>query len=185
MDSSLRSSLPHLTRWFTTVLGQNEVKEVLAGLNLKESVPKGAVAAAVAPKTNSSSGKGLSVYPLEGNWHQNSQTSFVCFLPFDAFPQPSSWHRNSHICFVCLDLSFVTCNHQPLLAFTVPLSKSLPCFGLDSLCTSLPFTSSCALLVCDFHHLLQFQRQALLLVQKPWKRLLQKVWLLFRYSKKF
>jgi len=58
MDSSLRSSLPHLTRWFTTVLGQNEVKEVLAGLNLKESVPKGAVAAAataVAPKTNSSS----------------------------------------------------------------------------------------------------------------------------------
>jgi len=60
MDSSLRSSLPHLTRWFTTVLGQKEVKEVLAGLNLKESVPKlGAVTApaattAVAPKTKSS-----------------------------------------------------------------------------------------------------------------------------------
>merc|ERR1719507_1940866 len=55
MDSSLRSSLPHLTRWFTTVLGQNEVKEVLAGLNLKESVPKGAVAAATAVAPNSSS----------------------------------------------------------------------------------------------------------------------------------
>merc|ERR1719278_1794972 len=57
MDASLRSSLPHLTRWFTTVLGQNEVKEVLAQLNLKESVPKGAVTAttAVATKTNSSS----------------------------------------------------------------------------------------------------------------------------------
>merc|ERR1719476_174454 len=40
MDSALRSSLPHLTRWFNTVLGQKEVKEVMEGLDLKQSLPK-------------------------------------------------------------------------------------------------------------------------------------------------
>ena len=179
MDSSLRSSLPHLTRWFTTVLGQKEVKEVLAGLNLKESVPKaGAVTAATtveAPKPKSSPGKGLFVSPLkEGNWHQNSQTSFVCSKPFlVAFPQPSSWHQNSQVCFVCLELLFFTpCSHQPLLAFTVSFSS---CFSLDDPCTSLPLARSRALLVYEVHCFPKLQRQALLPVEKPWKRLLLKV----------
>ena len=186
MDSSLRSSLPHLTRWFTTVLGQNEVKEVLAGLNLKESVPKGAATAttAVATKTNSSSGKGLFVSPLEGNWPQYSQTSFVCFEPFDAFPQPSSWHQNNQICFVCLELLFGTCSHQLGVALYVTFSICFPCFDFkDSFCTSLPFASSRSLLNSDVRNCpLQLQRQALLPVRKPWKRLLQTVWLLYRFG---
>ena len=175
MDASLRSSHPHLARWFTTVLGQKEVKEVLAGLNLEESVPKAATTAptAVAFKTK---GKGLIVSTLKGNWPQNSQTSFVCFEFLDTFPQSSSWHQNSQICFVCLE--FVICSYQPLPAFT----NHVPCFCLDSSLHMLSFVGSCALLVCDLlFNLLQFQRQALLPVPKPWKKLSQKAWLLYRY----
>ena len=145
MDSSLRSSLPHLTRWFTTVLGQNEVKEVMAGLNLKESVPKGAPAA---PKNTSPPGKGRYMSTPQGNWHQNSQTSFahpkalhVCkFLP--SFPFLSTWHQNSRICFVCSELKYVDpCPHHPMHAFASFSYSPSPC--LDDPRLSLPVLSSC------------------------------------------
>merc|ERR1719174_2126918 len=38
MDASLRSSLPHLTRWFTTVLGQNELLQQLQQLHPRPTV---------------------------------------------------------------------------------------------------------------------------------------------------
>ena len=180
MDSSLRSSLPHLTRWFTTVFGQNEVKEVLAGLNLKESIPKGPATTAapvVAPQTSSPSGKGLVVSLRLSNWHQNSQNSFVCLEPFDTFPLLGSWQQNSQICFVCSESFLATFwAYQPLPAFTHTFLSYLPCFCLDSPCMSLPFTSIYKLSVSEVHHLPKLQRQSLLPVQKPWKRLLRKEW---------
>ena len=179
MDSSLRSSLPHLTRWFTTVLGQNEVKEVLAGLNLKQCVPKGpatTVAPVIAPIASSSSGKGLAVVsPQYGNWHQNSQTNFVCLEPFDTFPLLGSWQQNRQICFVCSESFFATFwAYQPLPAYTYTFLSYLPCFCLGSPCMSLPFSSIYTLLASELHNFPKLQRQSLLPVQKPWKRLLLK-----------
>ena len=98
MDPALRSSLPHLTRWFNTVLGQKEVKEVMEGLDLKQSLPKvapvveceaesspgnvskGAPASVAPAKALGSSGKSRCLSPpLQSIWQQNSQACFFCF----------------------------------------------------------------------------------------------------------
>ena len=98
MDPALRSSLPHLTRWFNTVLGQKEVKEVMEGLDLKQCLPKvapvveceaesspgnvskGAPASVAPAKALGSSGKSRCLSPpLQSIWQQNSQACFFCF----------------------------------------------------------------------------------------------------------
>ena len=173
MDSALRSSLPHLTRWFNTVLGQKEVKEVMEGLDLKQSLPKVApvieceaesspgniskgVPASVAPaKALGSSGKGRCLSPqLQRKWQQNSQACFFCFDYFDyanilkcnyhLYP----WHQDGQD--DTFSPFYLTFTHNPLLCYNF---SRWSLFCLVSLCTSLRTSRSCDLKGSNFRGL--------------------------------
>ena len=173
MDSALRSSLPHLTRWFNTVLGQKEVKEVMEGLDLKQSLPKVApvvecgnesspgnvskgAPASVAPATAlGSSGKGRCLSPpLQSIWQQNSQACFFCFdyIYFTnilkCIYNLNPWHRDGQD--DTFSPSYLTFTHHPLLCYN---SRRWSLFCLVSLCTSLRTSRSCDLNCLNFRGL--------------------------------
>ena len=180
MDSALRSSLPHLTRWYNTVLGQKEVKEVMEGLDLKQSlpkvapvveceagsspenVPKGAPVSVAPAKALGSSGKGRCLSPpLQSKWQQNSQACFFCF---DYFAYANilkyiyhlyPWHQDGQD--DTFSPSHLTFTHHPLVCYN-PNCWSLFCSV--SLCT-----------VQQLQLLVKFQRPHPLLVLRSWKKL--------------
>ena len=173
MDSALRSSLPHLTRWFNTVLGQKEVKEVMEGLDLKQSLPKVApvveceaesslgnvskeAPASVAPaKALGSSGKGRCLSPpLQSKWQQNSHACFFCFdylyyaniLKFIYHLYP--WHQDGQD--DTFSPSYLTFTLYPLVCYNL---SCWSLFCLVSLCTSLRTSRSCDLNCLNFRGL--------------------------------
>ena len=173
MDSALRSSLPHLTRWFNTVLGQKEVKEVMEGLDLKQSLPKvapvvefeaesspgnvskGAPASVAPAKALGSSGKGRCLsLPLQSIWQQNSQTCLFCFdyiyyanilkRIYHLYP----WHQDGQD--DTFSPSYLTITHHLLLCYN---SSRWSLFCLVSLCTTLRKSRSCNLNCLNFRGL--------------------------------
>ena len=173
MDSALRSSLPHLTRWFNTVLGQKEVKEVMEGLDLKQSLPKVApvveceaesspenvskeAPASVAPaKALGSSGKGRCLSPpLQSKWQQNSHACFFCFDYFDyanilkCIYHLYPWHQDGQD--DTFSPSYLTFTLYPLVCYNL---SCWSLFCLVSLCTSLRISRSCDLKWSNFRGL--------------------------------
>ena len=174
MDSALRSSLPHLTRWFNTVLGQKEVKEVMEGLGLKQSLPKvapvveceaesvskGAPASVAPAKALGSSGKGRCLSPpLQSKWQQNSQACFFCFDYFDyanilkCIYHLYPWHQDGQDDTFSPSYLTITQSHHPLLCYN---SSRWSLFCLVSLCTTLRKSRSCDLNCLNFRGLFLF-----------------------------